>query len=364
MIADWLNAQKAQHTEDWRHTPLDRLEERDKITTADYQFDIPYQAEEGDLAYVETLSLEHLDLSAFDLNHHPLAKNALAQLQGVECLTISEGASIDETIALAINGLGRNVQASAFLLKCEKNARASMWLDVRSMRHCYQLPVLLFDIAENASLDLVMIVASDEAFTGAQLALISMVQAKMSHARVNVVAASPFMRLDVRVQLNEEGASCAFGAIANTAQTSVSDWHISMVHKVAHTHSQQIVRGVLSAESKAMFDGHVLVENTAQGAQAEQNARFLLQSASAQAFAVPRLEIYHNDVQCKHGATTGRLDPEALFYLKSRGLNSDEASQLLIEAFLNEAVVVAGENQEIIRQMLAQEGENDESLEG
>ena len=102
--------------------------------------------------------------------------------------------------------------------------------------------------------------------------------------------------------------------------------------------SNQIIRGVLDDTAKGVFQGKVLVARDAQKTDGQQMSRALLLSRQAEADAKPELEIYADDVVCSHGATVGELDETHLFYLKSRGITEDDAKNMLIEAFLIDAL--------------------------
>jgi len=109
-----------------------------------------------------------------------------------------------------------------------------------------------------------------------------------------------------------------------------------MKHLVPECESDQIYRGVLDKGGKSAFQGKVYVAKDAQLTNAEQSNKNLLLDRDAEANSKPELLIYADDVKCAHGATVGELDAEALFYLKSRGLDLAAAKSLLVEAFIAE----------------------------
>jgi Fe-S cluster assembly protein SufD len=102
--------------------------------------------------------------------------------------------------------------------------------------------------------------------------------------------------------------------------------------------SRETFKSVLDGGSRSVFQGRITVAPKAQKTDAKMAAHALLLSEDAEADSKPELEIYADDVQCGHGATTGALDDELLFYLKARGIPAKEAEALLIEAFIGEAV--------------------------
>ena len=124
-----------------------------------------------------------------------------------------------------------------------------------------------------------------------------------------------------------------------------------MQHKHPESKSNQHVKGILQKESSGVFQGKVIVAQDAQKTDAFQFNQNLLLSENAEVNAKPELEIYADDVKCSHGATTGELDEEMLFYLRSRGLNKEEAKKILIEGFINELFDDV-ENKELKKKLL------------
>ena len=114
--------------------------------------------------------------------------------------------------------------------------------------------------------------------------------------------------------------------------------HVDCVNIVTHgapeTRSTQTARAIASDESRVIFNSKVIVDAGAVRAQSQQSCRGLLLSPTAEIDTRPQLEIHADEVKCAHGATTGRLDPDMLFYMLSRGLDRDTAQSLLVYAFL------------------------------
>jgi Fe-S cluster assembly protein SufD len=102
--------------------------------------------------------------------------------------------------------------------------------------------------------------------------------------------------------------------------------------------SAQHFRGVVDDKARAVYQGKIHVRRSAQKTDGYQSHHALLLSDQAEASVKPELEIYADDVKCSHGATSGHLDPVALFYLRSRGIPAQEAKALLVQSFLAEAL--------------------------
>ena len=116
------------------------------------------------------------------------------------------------------------------------------------------------------------------------------------------------------------------------------DNHTLVDHALPNCYSNELYKGVLDGASTAVFNGKVMVRPDAQKTNAFQSNKTILLSEDATINTKPQLEIYADDVKCSHGATTGRLDKESLFYLRSRGVGEKQARALLTYAFAAEVL--------------------------
>lgn len=156
-------------------------------------------------------------------------------------------------------------------------------------------------------------------------------------ALTNFSVGAKFARDDVLAQLQEAGAECrtaGFYRLENDNQ--YIDYHITIDHAAPHSRSEMVYKGVLDKKSRAVFNGRLHVGVGAQKIEAHQQNHNLLLSNQAEIYSKPELEIYSDDVKCKHGATTGQLDQDALFYLRARGIDKTDAVGLLLQAFAAE----------------------------
>ena len=128
-----------------------------------------------------------------------------------------------------------------------------------------------------------------------------------------------------------------YGLYMLNDQTHV-DNHTAIDHAQPNCNSNEFYKGVLDGSSKGVFNGKVFVRQDAQKTNAFQSNRNLILSPKATVDTKPQLEIYADDVKCSHGATIGKLDKEALFYLQARGINKQQAQSLLTKAFAQEIV--------------------------
>ena len=143
-------------------------------------------------------------------------------------------------------------------------------------------------------------------------------------------------RNEVSVRLEGEDGHAAVNGAYLMRGNEHCDNTTQIDHLVPHTTSREVFKGVLDDESKAVFQGRIVVHKDAQKTDGHQLCKTLLLSTGAEIDAKPELEIYADDVKCSHGATVGDLDREALFYLQARGIDPAGARALLIEGFIAE----------------------------
>jgi len=145
-------------------------------------------------------------------------------------------------------------------------------------------------------------------------------------------------RLDLRMTLKEEGASAFLSGVSVLAGASHSDVTTEMYHAAGHTRSTQLFKKAVGDRARAVYQGKVTVAEGANGSDSQQTAKAILLSDRAEADLKPELEILADDVKCAHGAAIGDLDGDSLFYLRSRGVPETDARNLLIRAFLEDAI--------------------------
>ena len=145
-------------------------------------------------------------------------------------------------------------------------------------------------------------------------------------------------RQEVAAVLDGEGSECQLNGLYVVNGRQHIDNYTTLDHAKPHTASREFYKGVLDGKSSSVFHGRIIVRPGAQKTDAKQSNKNLLLSDDATINTKPQLEIYADDVKCTHGATIGQVDPEAVFYMRSRGLGQEEARQMLTYAFANEII--------------------------
>ena len=183
-------------------------------------------------------------------------------------------------------------------------------------------------------------------------------QDKDSHCKqFTIVLGGGVVRTALEAHLDKPGASLD----SHSLLVGYEDRHVDCVNIVTHgardTLSNQTARAIASDSSRVIFNSKVIVDAGAVHAESKQSCRGLLLSPTAEIDTRPQLEIHTDEVKCAHGATTGRLDPDMLFYMLSRGLDRATAQSLLVYAFLADVLTgmsVSSARQAIENALIAQ----------
>lgn len=145
-------------------------------------------------------------------------------------------------------------------------------------------------------------------------------------------------RNDFNARFNDEGSECMLNGLFMIDDEQLFDAHTMIDHAKPHCNSHEHYKGILRDKSKGVFNGKVMVRQDAQKTNAFQQNNTILLSDDAVMNTKPQLEIFADDVKCSHGATIGKLNDEAKFYLKSRGIGEEAATAILIHAFASDVI--------------------------
>jgi len=145
-------------------------------------------------------------------------------------------------------------------------------------------------------------------------------------------------RNDFNTRFNDEGSESMLNGLFMINGEQLFDAHTMIDHAKPHCNSHEHYKGILQGKSKGVFNGKVMVRQDAQKTNAFQENNTILLSNDAVMNTKPQLEIFADDVKCSHGATIGKLNDEAKFYLKSRGIGEEAATAILIHAFASDVI--------------------------
>lgn len=181
-------------------------------------------------------------------------------------------------------------------------------------------------------------------------------QSRDSHYEQHGIASgSQLKRNDVNVTFAGENAHCEINGVFLSKHRQHIDNHLNLEHAQPHCTSNTNIKGFVTDESRAVFNGRIHIHPHAQKTEAHLNNKNLLLSKKAELNTKPELEIYADDVKCSHGASIGQLDEKSLFYFQSRGIDKASAEAMLCLGFVNEKVaqIPCPEIQQLVADRLA-----------
>ena len=201
----------------------------------------------------------------------------------------------------------------------------------------FQNESVFITLGNNAQLDHIRIQSNSEFTQNISNLNVNQV-ADSQYEFFQLVDGSKLGRSDICVQLDGENAQCNINSLTLSKNNQHIDNNIIVNHNSAQTQSSQFVKSILFDTSTGVFNGRTIVHENAQKITAQQTNKNILLSKKAKMNANPQLEIYADDVKCSHGSTTGQIDEDALFYLQSRGINKQDAMELMVVGFANEVL--------------------------
>jgi len=254
---------------------------------------------------------------------------------------IPEACILDKPLHLIFQNQGDEgvfVQPRALILQGE-NSEAKIIQDfsTHSAPYSFSNAVCEIQLAENAKLDLYSLQCEDDNQ--------SLVNTTEIHIRkhavlkvVNFTLGGKLVRNNLNVVLDSPECEAHLSGYYHPGNGQTFDNHTLVDHRHPRCNSNELYKGVIGAGGHAVFNGKVFVRKDAQKTNAYQNNRNILLSDDAMVNTKPQLEIYADDVKCSHGSSTGYLDPEQLFYLRSRGISREVAKRLLLKAYAGEII--------------------------
>ena len=273
-------------------------------------------------------------IAAFE-NHAFTALNT-AFIRDGAFIELQANAVVDEPIHLLFvsEGEGEAISHPRNLIVAAENSRASIIESYISIRDSSYFTNAVTEIAlgESARVDHYKIQRESEKAFHVGTTQIRQGRDSQLHS-FSFAVGGLLARTNIYTSLDGAAATCTLNGLYLTDGVQHIDNQTSIEHIAPNCPSHEIYKGVLDGRSHGVFNGKVYVHPEAQKTDGKQSNNNLLLSPNARVDTKPQLEIFADDVKCTHGATVGRLDEVAMFYLNSRGIGPDTARMLLTYAF-------------------------------
>ncbi len=231
------------------------------------------------------------------------------------------------------------VSAPRNLVIAGKNSQSSLIVCYQNLKEEKTITDTVTElfVMENAGLDYVKIQSRTNGYSHIGNVFVSQ-QANSCFNAWTITLGGDLIRNNLNVTLNGENCETQLYGLYALSGNDHCDNHITVDHAKPHCRSNQLYKGILNGSAHGVFCGRILVRQDAQKTNAFQSNKNILLSEQATVNSKPQLEIFADDVKCTHGATSGQLDENALFYIRSRGISEQHAKNILYHAFAWEVI--------------------------
>jgi len=275
-----------------------------------------------------------------DKSCHAFCALNTGYFQDGAALTVAPNSVVKDPVEVTnfTSGNERAVNVRHFV-EAGTNSKATVILNQESIDAKNQFVNVVTEVMLHEGANLTIYVLQNEKSESALIHSMHIKQASNSTCTVFTVTKSgDLVRNNLRFDVEGEGCESNMFGIYFTDQKQHIDNHTYVDHQKPHCNSNELYKGVMTDQSTGVFNGKIMVRRDAQQINAFQSNQNVLLSDKATINTKPELEIYADDVKCSHGCTIGQLDEEAMFYLRSRGLDKNQAAKLLLQAFAGDVL--------------------------
>lgn len=255
-----------------------------------------------------------------------------------ETIHIPSGQNSEQAVEVLFKGENNQHQTPSLTITLEDNAQATVIERHTGQGTYWKNMATNITLGQGAKLTHIRVIEDPQTAVQTNMVDIETKKDSIYHG-FNMNLGTKMLRHEVRAIMNGPGSEITVNGLNLLGEKQHGDTTILIEHAAPHCRSNQFYRTLLDDSAKAVFQGKVHVHQIAQKTDGYQLSNAILLSDKAEMDTKPELEIYADDVKCSHGSTTGQLDMEPLFYLRSRGLSEAEAKMLLLQAFVSEVIV-------------------------
>lgn len=276
-----------------------------------------------------------------DFNSHSLAALNVAQMKTGTFIHVAPKHNEEKPLYIInVSSNENSVSHPHLLIVAESNSKISVafiTVNQTSNQKTIANPVNEIVVMENAYVEFDFIQLDGNEAT--QVSHTYSYQKKNSVFDINTITlGGKMIRNNLNIMMDDERCESHLNGLYITNGTQHVDNQTSVYHAKPNCQSNELYKGILDDNSTGVFNGRIFVLKDAQKTNAYQSNKNVILSDNANMYAKPQLEIFADDVKCSHGATTGQLDDDALFYLRSRGIGEQNAKALLNFAFASDVV--------------------------
>jgi len=255
--------------------------------------------------------------------------------QGAAHIGVEPGES--KTVALRVVSRGDGAHAARISVDIEVSGRLTLLESYEGEGAYLGQTGLMLSLAKDAVVERIVLAADDAEGVTVSQAEVGLA-AGSSFAQTVLTAGARRQRIETLVRHPGGHAELRLDGVYLLADKRHADLTTSVTHSAVDGTTQQLTKGVVRDQARAVFQGKIIVAEGADHTDARMGHHALILSDRAEVDAKPELEIYADDVACAHGNTVGALDEDALFYARQRGIPEPEARALLTEAFIGEVI--------------------------
>jgi Fe-S cluster assembly protein SufD len=327
--------------ERWKYTNLPAAIKRLDVSFS--EADISFK---GDSAYVKSISegfeavKDVLELSP--AGHEQYEDMSLwglsnAYLRDGVLVDIPKDVHLDSPIEISVTGKNGQFIAPRFVYRVADGAEATIIENLDGEDAYWSHNLIQIIVGKGAKLHHYRVQGNSAQSVLTQQAHIQVEEGGHYEAFVLTTGAA-LSRNQSHAEILGSDAVCSFYGVNMLKNAQLGDTTITIEHAAPNCNSNQAYKTVLDDQARGVFQGKVHVHQIAQKTDGYQLSNALLLSEGAEMDTKPELEIYADDVKCSHGATTGKLDDEPLFYMRARGIPEEQARNLLIQSYVGEVV--------------------------
>lgn len=272
---------------------------------------------------------EYHDMALWDLSNQHLQEGLVVD--------VPVGKSVETPLEINVAGHDGSFVVPRMVVRLGHSAELTLIEDLTGKGHYWHNGVMQIHVGRGAKLRHIRIQDNSKQAVYTQNTHVE-IDRDGSYEALTLTTGSTLSRNQIHIDMMDENANCRLYGINLLSGGQLGDTTIEVAHRAPHCNSEQFYRSVLDDRARGVFQGKVHVYEGADHTDAQQLSNALLLSEGAEMDTKPELEIYDDDVKCSHGATTGQIDDEALFYMRSRGITEGEARGMLIHAFVDEVV--------------------------